>query len=189
MNRLGCALLLIAMPFAGADAQVANAEFADGMQDWAFRLDSGSGGVVDWSAATGDPAPGSAHASNVFPGNHIDGWRQCVALTGTDYILSANVASSVKTGNACRVVVRFIASPFCIDGTPIEATASVANTRNDGTFETLTASGSLPEGIQAAALSLEHLRLDVAAAGNSDCWFDHVELGSSTVFSDTFENH
>jgi hypothetical protein len=66
---------------------------------------------------------------------------------------------------------------------------TVSNSRNDGTFEALDASGSLPDGIRAAAVSLEHLRTDSAAAGNSDCWFDHIELGTSTVFADTFEQH
>jgi len=176
--------LFIAMAFAaGANAQVANPDFDTGTQGWSFRLDSGSGGSVDWDSVAGDPAPGSAHAGNVFPGNHIDGWKQCVPISGPDFAISAAVASAVKTGNSCRITVDFIANQDCVDGTPIALEVHLSNTQNNGAFEALGSGGSLPEGILKAALTLEHVRADSADAGNSDCHFDHVQLGADTIFA------
>jgi len=184
MRMLRPAALFIAMAIAGsASAQVANPDFDSGTQGWSFRLDSGSGGSVDWDSVAGDPAPGSAHAGNVFPGNHIDGWKQCVPISGPDFAISVAVASAVKTGNSCRITVDFIANQDCVDGTPIALEVRLTNSQNNGAFESLGGGGALPEGILKAALSLEHVRSAAADAGDSDCHFDHVQLGADTIFA------
>jgi len=184
MRMLRVAAVFIAMAFAdSARGQVANPDFDTGTQGWSFRLDSGSGGSVDWDAAVGDPAPGSAHAGNVFPGNHIDGWKQCVPISGADFAISAAVASAVKTGNSCRITADFIANQDCVDGTPIALEVQLSNTQNSGAFELLGGGGALPDGILKAALTLEHVRAAAADAGDSDCHFDHVQLGADTVFA------
>jgi hypothetical protein len=180
--------LFVAMAFAtGASCQVANSDFDTGTQGWTFRLDAGGGGSVDWDAVTGDPTPGSAHAGNVFPGNHIDGWKQCVPISGPDFAISAAVASAVKTGNSCRVTIDFIANQDCVDGTPIALEVHLSNTQNNGAFEALGSGGALPEGIVKAALTLEHMRSAAADAGDSDCHFDHVQLGANTIFAAAFD--
>ena len=186
MRMLKGAALFIAMAFAtNASCQVANPDFDAGTQGWTFRLDSG--GSVDWDAVTGDPMPGSAHAGNVFPGNHIDGWKQCVSISGPDFAISAAVASAVKTGNSCRIAIDFIANQDCVDGTPIALEVQLSNTQNNGAFEWLGSGGALPDGILKAALSLEHVRSAAAEAGSSDCHFDHVRLGADTIFAANFD--
>ncbi len=188
MRILSGSALLIALAFAtSAHCQVANPDFDSGTDGWSFRLDSGSGGTVDWDSMVGYPAPGSAHAGNVFPGNHIDGWRQCVPVSGPDYAISAAVASAVQTGNNCRITIDFIANQDCVDGTPIALEVQLNNTRNDGAFELLGRGGTLPDGILKAALSLEHVRTVDANAGASDCHFDHVQLGADTIFAANFD--
>jgi len=171
----------------GAGAQVVNPEFSDGMQGWAFALAGGSGGIVDWDATLGDPAPGSARAGNVFAGARRDGWKQCVPFAATDFAVSARVASSVLAGNACRLRVDFIAGPDCVDGAPIVLESVSANTRIDGGFETLAAGGVLPVGIQAAAVFLEHIRGADAPVGDSFCHFDHIAVNADTIFAAAFE--
>jgi hypothetical protein len=180
-------LVLAAAVAPRAHCQLENPDFATGMQGWGFRLDAGGGGIVDWDSASGDPAPGSARAGNVFPGSHVDGWKQCVPVSGAWYSVSAQVASAVKDGNSCRIRIDFIANQDCVDGTPIALEVKLGNTRNDGSFETIAASGSLPEGILAAGLFLEHVRAHDAAAGDSFCHFDHVALGGDAIFSAAFE--
>ena len=170
-----------------APGQVVNPDFDTNAQGWSFRLDAGGGGFVDWDPTTGYPTPGSGHAGNVFPGAHVDGWKQCVPINGSDYALSAAIASAVKTGNSCRINVDFIASQDCVDGTPIALEVQVSNTRNDGAFERVGSGGALPEGILAAALSLEHIRVAGADAGSSDCHFDHVQLSDDTIFVENFD--
>ena len=59
----------------------------------------------------------------------------------------------------------------------------LSNTQNNGAFELLGSGGALPDGILKAALTLEHVRVDSAAAGDSDCHFDHVQLGADTIFA------
>jgi hypothetical protein len=184
MRMLKGAALFVAMAFAAsASCQVANPDFDTGTQGWTFRLDSGSGGSVDWDVLTGDPTPGSARAGNVFLGNHIDGWKQCVPISGPDFAISAAVASAVKAGNSCRITIDFIANQDCIDGTPIALEVQLSNTQNNGAFEWLGSGGALPDGILKAALSLEHVRSAAADAGSSDCHFDHVQLGADTIFA------
>ena len=183
MRTMLATLVLAAATSAGA--QVANPDFDTGTSGWAFVL--GYGGIVDWDAAVGDPAAGSARAGNVFAGPHRDGWKQCVPFAATDFVVSARVASALRTGNRCRIRVDFIAIPDCVDGTPIVLESLIGNTRNDGTFESLTASGALPDGIQAAAVFLEHIRSPDAPAGDSFCHFDHVELKHGSIFAATFD--
>ena len=180
--------LFIAIAFASSvHGQVANSDFDTDAQGWSIRLDSGGGGFVDWDSTVGDPAPGSAHAGNVFPGAHVDGWKQCVPISGSDYALSAAVASAVRTGNSCRINVDFIANQDCVDGTAIALEVQLSNTQNNGAFELLGSGGALPEGILAAALSLDHVRVAGADAGSSDCHFDHVQLGADTIFVASFD--
>jgi len=186
MRMLRGPALFIAMAFAnGANCQVVNPDFDSGTEGWGFRL--ASGGSVDWDSTVGYPAPGSAHAGNVLPGNRIDGWKQCVPISGPDYAISVAVASAVQAGNSCRIVVDFIANQDCVDGTPIALEVQLSNTRNDTTFELLGGGGALPDGILKAALSLEHLRTADADSGASDCHFDQVQLGADTIFSDGFD--
>jgi hypothetical protein len=188
MRVLIWAALLVAIVFAtGANCQVANPDFDDGTQGWGFRLDSGAGGSVDWDAVNGDPAPGSVHAGNVFPGNHVDGWKQCVPISGSDYAISVAIASALQGGNSCRVTVDFIANEACVDGTPITLEVQLSNTQNNGAFEAVASSGLLPDGILAAALSLDHVRTAAADAGSSDCHFDHVQLVADTIFAASFD--
>jgi hypothetical protein len=182
------AVPFIAMAIAaGANGQVANPDFDTGTQGWSFRLDTGSGGSVDWDSTSGDPTPGSARAGNVFPGNHIDGWKQCVPISGPDFAISAAVAAAVKTGNSCRITIDFIATQDCTDGTPIALEVQLSNTQNNGAFEPLGTGGALPDGILKAALSLEHVRAAAADAGSSDCRFDHVRLGADAIFAADFD--
>src|SRR3954453_15666220 len=96
--RITLALLMLAAA-TSADAQVVNPDFDTGMTGWAFVL--GYGGIVDWDAAAGDPAGGSALAGNIFAGPHRDGWKQCVPFAATDFTISARVASALQTGNRC----------------------------------------------------------------------------------------
>ena len=187
MRRHAGWLLAFGFFASASDAQVVNPEFDSGTSGWTFHLDAGSGGVLDWDAATGDPAPGSVSAANAFPGAHVDGWRQCVAVSGADYAISARVASALQTGNACRITIDFIANQACVNGTPIVLEVKLANTRNDDAFETLASGGPLSDGIQAAALSLDHVRNAAAAAGDSSCHFDDVTLGPDTILHATFE--
>jgi len=182
--RTPLALLLLATA-TGAGAQVANPDFDTDAAGWAFVL--GSGGIVDRDATLGDPGPGSLRAGNVFAGAHRDGWKQCVPFAASDFVVSVQAASALQSGNSCRIRVDFIAGADCVDGTPIALEGLAVNTRNDGTFERIVASGTLPDGIQAAAVFLEHVRGPDAAPGNSFCHFDHVELGAATIFATTFE--
>lgn len=177
--------VLLMVAATGVGAQVANPDFDTGTAGWAFVL--GSGGIVDWDAAVGDPALGSARAGNVFAGAHRDGWKQCVPFAASDFVVSARAASALQPGNSCRLRVDFIASADCVDGTPIVLEGVAVNSRNDGTFESIAASGSLPDGVQAAAVFLEHVRSADAEPGNSFCHFDHVELDAGTIFTTTFE--
>jgi hypothetical protein len=183
--RITLALLMLAAA-TSADAQVVNPDFDTGMTGWAFVL--GYGGIVDWDAAAGDPAGGSALAGNIFAGPHRDGWKQCVPFAATDFTISARVASALQTGNRCRIRVDFIANPDCVDGTPIVLESLTGNTLSDGSFETVVAGGALPDGVQAAAVFLEHIRSHDAAAGDSFCHFDHIEVtGGGSIFAATFE--
>jgi len=177
-------LLIVAVP---AGAQVLNPDFDTDAAHWAFILDIGGGGIVEWASAVGDPAPGSARAGNVFAGARRDGWKQCVPFAATDFAVSARVASSVLAGNACRLRVDFIAGPDCVDGAPIVLESVSANTRIDGGFETLAAGGVLPVGIQAAAVFLEHIRGANAPVGDSFCHFDHIAVTADTIFAAAFE--
>jgi len=61
-----------------------------------------------------------------------------------------NVASALKTGNHCRVQVDFVSATSCFSGAPIVLEILLPNSRNDGTFETLSAAGELPSGTHAA---------------------------------------
>lgn len=187
MRRQLLCLLAFGLAASAGHGQVVNPEFDAGASGWSFHLDAGGGGVLDWDATTGDPAPGSVSAANVFLGAHVDGWRQCVAVTGAAYAFSANVASALQAGNACRITIDFIANQACVDGTPIALETRLVNTRNDGVFETLAGAGPLPAGIKAAALSLDHVRSANAAAGASSCRFDHVQLGADTILQAAFE--
>ena len=185
MRRHALLLLAFGIVASVSDAQVVNPDFDAGTSGWTFHLDVG--GVLDWDDTVGDPAPGSVLASNVFPGAHVDGWRQCVPIASADYAFAASVASALQTGNSCRVTIDFIANQACTNGTPIALEVKLANARNDGTFETLSGGGLLPDGIQAAALSLDHVRSADAAAGDSTCHFDHVSLGADTIFLTSFD--
>lgn len=187
MKRRAWLSCLLVLAVAAAHAQVANPDFDSGAVDWSFHLDAGGGGVLEWDDTTGDPAPGSVLASNVFPGAHVDGWRQCVPVATADYAFAASVASALQAGNSCRVTIDFIANQACVNGTPIALEVKLANARNDGTFETVSGGGVLPDGIQAAALSLDHVRSADAAPGDSSCHFDHVSLGANTVFRSAFD--
>jgi hypothetical protein len=184
-----CAPLLLALGVAAATAhaQVVNPDFDVGATGWTFHLDAGGGGVLQWDDASGDPAPGSVSAFNAFPGAHVDGWRQCVAVAGADYAFAANVASALQAGNSCRVTIDFLAGPDCANGTPIALEVKLTNSRNDGTFETVAGGGPLPDGVEAAALSLDHVRSAAADAGDSSCHFDHVSLGADTIFAGAFD--
>jgi len=185
MQRLLAALLtLTSLPAVG---QVVNPDFTTDTNGWSPFLDAGGGGSVGWDGTIGYPLPGSALAGNVFPGAHVDGWRQCVPFSAGDFALSAAVASSLASGNSCRIKLDFIALPDCVNGTPVELEAIAVNTRNDGTFETVGSAGALPAGIQAVALSLEHVHDKDAIAGDSTCHFDHILLDADTVFADDFE--
>ena len=177
-------LMAAALP---AGAQVLNPDFDTDAAHWAFILDIGSGGIVNWDSAVGDPTPGSARAGNVFAGARRDGWKQCVSFTAADFALSVRVSSALQAANSCRVRVDFIANPDCVDGTPIAVESLTGNTLNDGTFETLSDGGALPDGIKAAALFLEHIRSKDAAAGDSFCHFDHVQVNAGTIFAAAFE--
>lgn len=170
-----------------AGAQVANADFDTDAAHWAFVLDAGSGGIVGWDSTSGDPAPGSVRAGNVFAGARRDGWKQCVPFAAADFAIAVRVAAALQPGNSCRIRVDFIANPDCVDGTPIALESLIGNTLNDGSFESLTASGTLPDGIEAAAVFLEHIRSKDAAAGDSFCHFDHVEINAGTIFAAAFE--
>jgi hypothetical protein len=188
MQARKTALLFIAAAFATAAAgQVANGDFDAGADHWGISLDAGAGGILDWDSTTGDPAPGSARAGNVFVGTQVDGWGQCVPFSGGDYAFSAAVASALQAGNSCRIRIDFIANADCIDATPIVLEVVQANARNDGTFETLAAGGTLPAGVLAAAVSLEHVRVKDAHAGSSFCHFDHVGLAADTIFIATLD--
>jgi len=188
MRMLNVAAMLLAASFAsGARGQVANPDFDTGAQGWSILLDAGGGGFVDWDSTIGYPAPGSAHAGNVTSGAHVDGWKQCVPISASDYAISAAVASAVQSGNSCRIKVDFIANQDCVDGTPIALEVQLSNTQNNGAFELLGAGGALPDGILAAALSLDHVRAAGADAGSSDCHFDHLQLGADTIFAENFD--
>ncbi len=187
MRRHAVLLLAFGAVVNAAHAQVVNPDFDSGTSGWTFHLDAGGGGVLDWDGTVGDPAPGSVSASNAFPGAHVDGWRQCVPIGSADYAFSARVASALQAGNSCRITIDFIATQACANGTPILLEATLANVRNDGTFETLAGGAPLPDGIQAAALSLDHVRSADAAAGASTCHFDHVSLGADTIFVAAFD--
>ncbi|HEY2394717.1 MAG TPA: hypothetical protein VGH81_01880 [Rudaea sp.] len=188
MRVLKVTALFLATAFASdAHGQVVNPNFDTSAQGWSILLDSGEGGFVDWDSTIGYPTPGSARAGNVFPGAHVDGWKQCVPISGSDYAFSAAVASAVQTGNSCRINVDFIADQDCVDGTPIALEVRSSNTQNNGAFELLGSGGILPEGILAAALSLDHIRVAGADAGSSDCHFDHVQLGADTIFAANFD--
>lgn len=182
-----CLMLLLSALCAAAAAQVVNPDFSAGTDGWSFSLDAGSGGILQWDAAAGDPAPGSARVGNVFLGERIDSWRQCVPVTGSDYAFTAAVASALKTGNKCRIRLDFIAAADCVNGTPVALEAVLDNTRNDGTFETRSAGGPLPDGTRAVAVFLSHVRSGTAAAGDSYCNFDHVEFAPDAVFSAQFD--
>ena len=117
----------------------------------------------------------------------VDGWKQCVPMNSSNFAFQTEVAAALQTGNSCRITLDFIALADCVDGTPIALEVVLSNTRNDGSFETLSAHGTLPAGILAAAVFLDHVRSDVAAPGDSYCHFDHVELGADTVFDAGFE--
>jgi len=185
IGTLIATLLMVGATTAGAG--VLNPDFDSDAAHWAFILDIGSGGIDNWDAAVGDPAPGSARAGNVFAGAHRDGWKQCVPFGAADFAVSVRVASALQTGNSCRIRVDFIANPDCVDGTPIAVQSVTSNSRNDGTFETLMTDGALPDGIQAAAVFLEHVRSKDAAAGDSFCHFDHVAIEPATIFTATFD--
>lgn len=182
-----CLMLLLSALCAAADAQVLNPDFDTSTDGWSFSLDAGGGGILEWDSSTGDPAPGSARVGNVFVGAHVDSWRQCVPVSGSDYAFNAAVASALKSGNHCRVKLDFIAGPDCVNGTPIALEVVLDNTRNDGTFETLSAGGPLPDGSLAAALFLSHVRSAQAAAGSSFCNFDHIGLAPDGIFATGFE--
>jgi len=185
--RILVAAVVMAAAALPVGAQVVNADFDTDAAHWAFVLDAGSGGIVDWDSTSGDPAPGSARAGNVFAGARRDGWKQCVPFAAADFAIAVRVASALQSGNSCRIRVDFIANPDCVDGTPIVQENLIANTRNDGTFESLAAGGTLPDGIEAAAVFLEHIRSKDAAAGDSFCHFDHVEINAGTIFAAAFE--
>jgi hypothetical protein len=179
-------LILLALA-ADAAAQVANPDFDSDTHGWAFRLASAGGGIVDWDSTIGDPAPGSARAGNFFVEPAVDGWKQCVAVSGSDFAFTAAVASNLQAGNSCRITVDFIALGDCVNGTPIALETVLVNTRNDGTFETLGAAGALPADVQAAAIFLDHVRVAGAMPGDSYCRFDHIELGADTMFVAHFD--
>lgn len=188
MRALKTAALFVAAAFAtGATGQVVNGDFEGSADHWGISLDAGAGGIVDWDPTTGDPGPGSARAGNVFVGTQVDGWRQCVPFSSADYAVSAAVASALKAGNSCRIKLAFIANADCIDDTPVVLEVLLHNARNDGTFETLASAGKLPDGILAVAVSLDHVRVMEADAGDSFCHFDHVELTPDTIFAAAFE--
>jgi hypothetical protein len=188
MRMLKALALSLAVAFAsGARGQVVNPDFDTGAQGWSILLDVGGGGSVGWASTLGYPAPGSAHAGNAFPGAHVDGWKQCVAIGGSDYAISAAVASALKAGDSCRIKVDFIANQDCVDGTPIALEVQLSNAQNNGAFELLGTGGALPDGVLAAALSLDHVRAAGADAGSSDCHFDHLQLGADTIFAANFD--
>jgi len=187
MRQHALLLLAFGMVANAGHSQVVNPDFDSGTNGWTFHLDAGGGGVLHWDAASGDPAPGSVSAFNAFPGAHVDGWRQCVAVAGANYAFAANVASALQAGNSCRVTIDFLAGPDCANGTPIALEVKLANTRNDGTFETVAGGGPLPDAVEAAALSLDHVRSAAADAGDSLCHFDHVSLGADTLFAAAFD--
>jgi hypothetical protein len=172
---------------ASAAGQVVNSDFDDGTQGWSFRLAAAGGGVVDWDSGVGDPAPGSARAGNVFVEPAVDGWKQCVPVSGTDFAFTAAVASALQAGNSCRITIDFIALGDCVNGTPIVLEAVSSNTRNDGGFETISVGGPLPFGVEAAAVFLDHVRAKGALPGDSYCHFDHVQLGADTMFGAHFD--
>ena len=123
-------------------ASVQNPDFDAGTGGWLFHVSQG--GQLDWDAVRGDPAPGSAHVGNVWTSARYDAWSQCVALSPGAYDIEAQVASSVQTGNACELRVVLVDQPDCNIDAHILVDQRIANTRNDGTFETLAASGVAP---------------------------------------------
>lgn len=185
--RLFASLLLPCIAFGAVQNQVVNPDFDSGTDSWLPSLAIEGGGILGWDPAAGDPASGSAKVDNVFVEPAVDAWRQCVPIGAPAYSLAVNVASSLQAGNHCRVQVDFVSASTCYAGAPIVLEVLLPNTRNDGTFESVTAGGALPDGTHAAAIYLEHVRVSGAPAGDSICRFDHVELSSDTVFQAPFE--
>jgi len=180
-------LLIPCAAYAAVQNQVVNPDFDSGTDSWLPSLAASGGGILSWDSATGNPAAGSAEVNNIFVEPAIDAWRQCVPIGAPAYSLSVNVASALKTGNHCRVQVDFVSATSCFSGAQIVHEILLPNSRNDGTFETLSAAGELPSGTHAAAVYLEHIRVDGAPAGDSVCRFDHVDLNNDTVFDTPFE--
>lgn len=187
IGHLLCALLIPCAAAGAVQNQVSNPDFDSTTDSWLPSLADSGGGILGRDPAAGDPAPGSAIVDNVFVEPAIDAWRQCVPIGGPAYALGVNVASSLQAGNLCRVEVDFVEASDCHSGAQISLQILLPNTRNDGTFETLSSSGALPAGTLAAAIYLEHVRVAGAPAGDSICRFDHVDLDTDTVFEAPFE--
>jgi hypothetical protein len=168
-------------------AQVLNPDFDAGTEGWQFFFDHGAGGISNWDSVAGAPTPGSAKVGNIFIGARQDGWKQCVPVSGPSFNFDVAVASALQAGNQCQVRLDFVALAYCIDGTPIGIEYLLNNTRNDGTFETLTSAHALPPGTKAVAIFLTHVRNDGASPGDSYCHFDHVRLNPISVFASSFE--
>ena len=188
--RIGSMFLLCVFPYVALGAwqnQVTNPDFDSGTDAWLPSLAIGSGGVLSWDPLTGDPLAGSAKVDNVFVEPATDGWRQCVPISDLLYSVQVNVAAMVQAGNGCRVRLDFVKSASCFSGAVTALEIELTNSRNDGTFEMLGSGGKLQDGILAAGVFLEHVRVGGAATGDSSCWFDHVGIGSDTLFRATFE--
>lgn len=180
------------LAFAATDAvpppadHVLNPGFDTTTTPWRFFLDRGSGGQLDWDSVRGDPAPGSAHVGNLWYGERYDLWGQCVTLTPGAVQVLARVASQVQAGNACELRVSVVDLPNCNEGRVL-AQFFARNTRNDGTFEQLSAVGTAPATAAGAFIALGHVRDTFAPIGASDCWFDNVGFVGDVVFAGRFE--
>lgn len=181
--------LLLALSLVGTPPadHVLNPDFDAGMTDWKFVLDAGGGGLLQWDAMTGSPAPGSARVANAFGGDRRDSWSQCVLLSPGSVTLRAVVATQVQTGNRCELRLIAVDHNDCSDGSTIVLDHSVANTHNDGTFETISLNDVAPVNSAAAVIYLSHVRVAAASLGASECRFDHIELLGEAIFDDGFD--
>lgn len=183
--------LLLALGLAGplpppAD-HLLNPDFDAGMTSWRYYLDSGAGGRLDWDAALGSPAVGSARVGNIYHGERYDHWGQCVKLAPGTFTLRAQVAAQVKTGNRCELRIAALNAADCnTSALPVRDVAAY-NTRSDGTFESIAVTDVAPGTVGAAWVFLGHERARNADIGDSYCWFDHVELVGDPVFQGRFE--
>lgn len=181
--------LLLALSLGGTPPAeyVLNPDFGTGTSSWKFVLDAGGGGLLQWDATTGSPAPGSARAANAFGGDRRDSWSQCVLLPPGPFSLRAAIASQVQAGNRCELRIVVVDRDDCSDGSDIVLDHAVPNTHNDGMFETVAFDAVAPADSAAGVVFLSHVRVAAANLGASECRFDHVELLADAIFDDGFE--